>query len=121
MKAPLVLLATMAWLGLCVGSALPAPVVASFYDCRKPGECSRSKVTASGEAFRADGLTAAHRTLRFGTRLRVSWRGRNVTVRVNDRGPFVAGRSLDLSHGAAVRLGMVARGVATVDMEVIQP
>jgi rare lipoprotein A len=64
--------------------------------------------TASGEIFNPNGLTAAHRTLPFGTCLRVSnpKTGRSVAVRVNDRGPFTKGVSLDLSHGAARAIGM---------------
>jgi rare lipoprotein A len=64
--------------------------------------------TASGEIFNPNGLTAAHRTLPFGTCLRVGnpKTGRSVAVRVNDRGPFTKGVSLDLSHGAARAIGM---------------
>jgi rare lipoprotein A len=64
--------------------------------------------TASGERFNPNGLTAAHRTLPFGTCLRVAnpKTGRSVSVRVNDRGPFTKGVSLDLSHGAARAIGM---------------
>ena len=64
--------------------------------------------TASGERFNPNGLTAAHRSLPFGTCLRVSnpKTGRSVSVRVNDRGPFTKGVSLDLSHGAARAIGM---------------
>lgn len=67
-------------------------------------------------------LTAAHRTLPLGTRLRVMnlENGRIVGVRVNDRGPYVAGRVLDLSHEAARALGMVERGVVPVRFDVIQ-
>lgn len=73
--------------------------------------------TASGEAYDQWGLTAAHRTLPFGTRLRVTntANGRSVVVRVNDRGPFVPGRVLDLSRAAADALGF--RGVVTVRIE----
>jgi len=71
--------------------------------------------TASGERFRADGLTCAHRTLPLGTRLRVSHGSQSVVVRVNDRGPAVwTGRSLDLARGAASALGMIGAGVARV-------
>ncbi len=72
--------------------------------------------TASGERFNPNGLTAAHRSLPFGTRLRVTNRanGHSVVVRVNDRGPFVRGRSLDVSRGAAAALGMIGSGVATL-------
>jgi len=76
--------------------------------------------TASGEQFNPNELTAAHRTLPFGTRLRVTnlATGQSVTVRVNDRGPFISGRVVDVSHSAAEALGMVDRGVAKVKVEV---
>ncbi len=72
--------------------------------------------TASGERFNPNGLTAAHRSLPFGTRLRVTNRanGHSVVVRVNDRGPFIRGRGLDVSRGAAAALGMIGSGVATL-------
>lgn len=85
--------------------------VASYYG---PESGSR---TANGERFTGQDMTAAHRTLPFGTRLRVTYRGKTVTVRVNDRGPFVKGRSLDLSREAARRLGMIPAGVARVCVE----
>lgn len=83
------------------------------------GEESGS-VTASGEAFRPGALTAAHRSLPFGTRLEVCYRGRCVVVRVNDRGPYVKGRDLDLSRGAAEALGMIEAGVAPVRVRVLE-
>lgn len=70
--------------------------------------------TASGEAFTGKGLTAAHRSLPFGTRLRVSYGQRSVVVRINDRGPFIRGRVLDLSRAAAQKLGLIPAGVARV-------
>jgi rare lipoprotein A (peptidoglycan hydrolase) len=76
-------------------------MVASFYG---HGE-HLSRHTASGAVFNPHGYTAAHRTLPFGTHLRVCHHG-CVTVTVNDRGPFVRGRSLDLSYGAAHAIGM---------------
>jgi len=81
---------------------------------------SESGRTASGERFDAHEMTAAHPTLPFGTRLRVTnvATGRSVTVRVNDRGPFVRGRDVDVSYSAAEALGMVGQGVAKVKMEV---
>lgn len=77
--------------------------------------------TANGERFRPDGITAAHRHLRFGTRVRVTDRatGRQVTVRINDRGPFVGGRIIDLSRGAARHLGILGRGTARVHLRVL--
>jgi rare lipoprotein A len=77
--------------------------------------------TASGEVFRPGTLTAAHRTLAFGTRVRVTnlWNGRSTVVRINDRGPFHGGRIIDLAHGAAQQLGVTASGVAQVRLEVL--
>ena len=88
---------------------------ASWYDCKKPGECSRHKITANGERFNPSARTCAHRTLRFGTRLRVTHRGRSVICRVNDRGPFIKGRSLDLSAGSARAIGMPGVNLVTVE------
>lgn len=75
--------------------------------------------TASGEIYDEHGFTCAHRTLPFGTWLRVSFRGRTVIVKVNDRGPFVKGRVLDLSRGAAEAVGLT--GVQWVDCEIVVP
>ncbi|WP_298885112.1 septal ring lytic transglycosylase RlpA family protein [uncultured Bradyrhizobium sp.] len=87
--------------------------VASFYSDTE---------TASGERFDKNELTAAHPTLPFGTRLRVTdvSSGRFVTVRVNDRGPFVRGRVVDISPSAAEALGMVDKGLANVRLDVVQ-
>lgn len=88
--------------------------VASFY--------TEGTQTASGEKFDTNDLTAAHPSLPFGTRLRVTntSTGRSVTVRVNDRGPYVPGRIVDVSHSAADALGMVGKGVANVKLDVIR-
>ena len=88
--------------------------VASFY--------TEGTETASGEKFDTNDLTAAHPTLPFGTRLRVTnvASGQSVTVRVNDRGPYVHGRVVDVSHSAADALGMVGKGLANVKLEVVQ-
>ena len=77
--------------------------------------------TASGERMNPTKLTAAHRSLRFGTKLKVtnSRNGRAVVVRVNDRGPFIRGRVLDLSRAAANQIGMVSSGTAKVCYEII--
>lgn len=85
-------------------------MVASYYGAESGNR------TASGERFNPNGMTAAHRTLPFGTMLRVCYHG-CVVVRVNDRGPFIRGRQLDLSRGAAARIGMLGRGVARVQVE----
>lgn len=78
--------------------------------------------TANGEKLIPGELTAAHPTLPFGTRLRVTRidTGRSVIVRVNDRGPFVKGRIVDVSHSAAEQLGFTQGGVAKVKIDVVQ-
>ena len=90
---------------------------ASFY-----GREFRNRRTASGERFDPNQLTAAHRTLPFGTRVKVTnlHNGRQVVVRINDRGPFARGRVLDLSRAAARRLGFVEIGVARVRLDVLK-
>ncbi|MGI9483992.1 MAG: septal ring lytic transglycosylase RlpA family protein [Hyphomicrobiales bacterium] len=87
--------------------------VASFY--------RSGKITANGEAFKPHGLTAAHRTLPFGTKVRVKnlRNGRSVIVRINDRGPFIGRRVIDVSLGAAKRLGMIKSGVVKVKVDVL--
>ncbi len=78
--------------------------------------------TSNGERYDQEGMTAAHRTLPFGTKLRVTNRstGKSCVVKVNDRGPFVDNRVIDLSKGAAKQLNMVSSGVAMVDVFVLQ-
>jgi rare lipoprotein A len=88
--------------------------VASFY--------TEDEWTASGERFNTHAMTAAHPTLPFGTRVRVTnvTNGRSVVVRINDRGPYVPGRVVDLSGSAAESLGMVERGIVKVKVDVVQ-
>lgn len=86
--------------------------VASYY-----GAFHHGRLTANGERFNRHGLTCAHRRLPFNTRVRVTYRGRSVVCRVNDRGPYVRGRDIDLSEGAARRLRMVGAGVARVRLQ----
>lgn len=77
--------------------------------------------TANGEHFDGSSLTAAHRSLKFGTKLRVTFQGKSVVVRINDRGPARrTGRVLDLSKAAAARLGMVRQGVGEVCWTVVR-
>jgi rare lipoprotein A len=96
------------------GTKTASQGVASFY--------TEGTQTASGEKFNTMELTAAHPTLPFGTRLRVTdvGSGRSVTVRVNDRGPYIPGRIVDVSYSAANALGMVGKGVANVKLDVVQ-
>nr|WP_304745044.1 septal ring lytic transglycosylase RlpA family protein [Bradyrhizobium sp.] len=96
------------------GTATASQGIASFY--------TEGTKTASGEKFNTHDLTAAHPTLPFGTRLRVTnvSTGRAVTVRVNDRGPYIQGRIVDVSYSAADALGMVGKGIANVKLDVVQ-
>ena len=75
--------------------------------------------TASGQRFNQNAMTAAHRSLPFGTKLRVTHRGQSVIVTINDRGPFIRGRVLDLSKGAARAIGLTGAGVGHVTAEVV--
>lgn len=85
------------------------------------GKAHHGELTASGERFDMHALTAAHRTLPFGTIVRITHlgSGKSVNVRINDRGPFRSSRIIDLSYEAARRLGIVARGTARVKLTVI--
>ncbi|NUQ80703.1 MAG: septal ring lytic transglycosylase RlpA family protein [Bacteroidetes bacterium] len=91
--------------------------VASYYGAKFHG-----RKTANGETFDMYGLSAAHRLLPFGTRLKVTnlANGKSVVVKVNDRGPFVDDRILDLSYGAARELDMLGTGLANVQIEIIR-
>jgi len=90
--------------------------LASYYADRFHG-----RTTASGETFDMHAMTAAHRTLEFGTRVRVTRlsTGKSVVVRINDRGPFVEGRIIDLSRAAAQKLDFLETGVVKVRVQVI--
>lgn len=91
-------------------------VTASWYGSKFHG-----RPTASGERYNMFGFTAAHKTMKFGTKLRVTYpeTGGSVVVTVNDRGPFIHGRDLDLSYGAAKAIGLEAKGVGRVRIEYI--
>lgn len=100
--------------GTAASTAHASHGIASFY--------RHGTLTASGEKFDMNEFTAAHRTLPFGTRLRVTnlATGRSVLVRVNDRGPFIEGRVVDVSYAAAESLGFTARGVTRVKLDVVR-
>jgi rare lipoprotein A len=89
---------------------------ASYY-----ADTLHGRPTASGERYDRNGYTAAHRSLPFGTRVLVTNRhnGRKVKVRINDRGPFVAGRIIDLSYAAAAKLNMLKAGVVPVEVTIV--
>ncbi|MFO8153487.1 septal ring lytic transglycosylase RlpA family protein [Thioalkalivibrio sp.] len=117
------LLMLLAVLPVCsAGQAVVVPGhteagIASYYHDRFHG-----RMTASGERFDQGALTAAHRTLPFGTTVRVTRKdnGTSVVVRINDRGPFRTERIIDLSRTAAGRLGMLDSGLVQVSVEVIR-
>lgn len=99
--------------------ANPAKVISGPASWYGPGFQGRR--TANGERFDQNAMTAAHRTLPFGTKVKVTCRntGRSVTVRINDRGPFTGGRVIDLSRAAASQIGLVNRGVGAVRLDVL--
>jgi rare lipoprotein A len=100
-----------AFMAFATSASAEDRVSASWY-----GDELRGKRTASGEKFNPNGLTAAHRTMPFGTCLVVGnpRNGKSVNVRVNDRGPFVEDRVLDLAAGAARAIGMIATQIITM-------
>ncbi len=90
---------------------------ASYY-----GREAHGKTTASGEKFNMNAYTAAHKTLPFGTKVRVTnlTNNKTVVVRINDRGPFVAGRIIDLSYAAAKKIKMLDAGITDVELVVVK-
>lgn len=102
----------------------PAPVKRHSVETGKAswyGKAHQGQRTASGEAFDMHALTAAHRTLPFGTIVRVTnlKSGKSVQVRINDRGPYRRDRIIDLSYEAAKKLGFISRGTARVEISVV--
>jgi len=120
--ASLALVAVLLWAPGCATvrplTAGPQPEfgVASYY-----GNPHHGRRTASGERFDMHDMTAAHRTLPFGTRVRVTnlGNGRSVVVRINDRGPWKKGRIVDISYDAARELHMVGVGTARVRLDIL--
>ncbi|MEM6821847.1 MAG: septal ring lytic transglycosylase RlpA family protein [Verrucomicrobiota bacterium] len=118
---------------LCVGAGLVVGFVScTHFDPTEPtpeglwtaswyGEPFHGRKTASGEVYNMHGKTAAHKTLPMGSRLRVTnpKNGRSTIVTINDRGPFVKGRDLDLSYGAAKQIDMIQEGVIPVEVEIL--
>lgn len=91
----------------------------NYFVCSYYGEKFHGKQTSNGEIYDMNKLTCAHKTLPFGTRLRITNEdnGKSVVVRVNDRGPFVKGRDLDLSKAAAEKIGLIPYGVKKLRVE----
>lgn len=107
------IIASAAIAATAIGSSALASgsMLASWY-----GPYFHGRLTANGERYDMYGLTAAHKTLPFGTKLRVCYK-ECVDVRINDRGPFIGARELDLSYGAAKAVGLINPGVANVSVE----
>jgi rare lipoprotein A len=107
----LIVLAALCWAAFFLVPCASASV-ASFYGGKFHG-----RLTANGERFNKHAMTCAHRTYPFGTRLRVTFHGRSAVCRVNDRGPFIIGRDIDLSEGVARAIGFTLAGVGNVSIE----
>ncbi len=118
MKKKSIVLLVMLALSVCVfaDEVFKTNVVASYYADKFHG-----RKTSNGEIFNMYALTAAHKTLPFNTLVKVTNldNGQSVTVRINDRGPFVKGREIDLSKAAAVQLGMIKTGTARVSLSIV--
>jgi rare lipoprotein A len=93
-----------------------------YYVCSYYADKFHGRQTANGEIFDMYKMTAAHKTLPFNTKLRVTFEetGKSVVVRINDRGPFVYGRDLDLSYGAAKEIGLIPYGVKKLKVEILE-
>lgn len=115
-------------LGGCAGSTVspqPDPGLLGYTESGKASYYAMKyqfRKTASGERFNQAALTGAHRTLPFGTRVRVTnvANAKSVTVRINDRGPFVEGRVIDLSRAAFSRIGNLASGIIEVRLDIVE-
>jgi len=117
----LYIVGSVALVGLALGFAFFGPYyetgIASWY-----GPGFDGNLTANGEVYDMDGISAAHKTLPFGTVVRVVEldTGRSIVVRINDRGPFVEGRIIDLSKGAAEELGIIDKGITRVGLRIVR-
>lgn len=112
----------------CYGAVLAMAIAATGFttssalaQCGGASWYALTSKTASGERMNPSAMTAAHRSLPFGTKVRVTNKhnGKSVIVRINDRGPFIRGRVIDLSKGAARKIGMISRGHASICMNKI--
>lgn len=99
---------------LITANLFSTPAIASWYTADK-----KNALTANGEIFDNNALSAAHKTLTFGSIVKVSYGDKSVQVRINDRGPYIEGRDIDLTPKAAKELGIYDIGVAQVDIEII--
>jgi len=117
----LYILGSVLLVGVAIGLGFYGPYyeegIASWY-----GPGFDGNLTANGEVYDMNGISAAHKTLPFGTVVRVVEfeTGRSILVRINDRGPFVDGRIIDLSKGAAAELGIVNKGITKVGLRIVR-
>lgn len=102
------------FLVVITSSLFSSPAIASWYTADK-----KNALTANGDVFDNNALTAAHKSLTFGSIVKVTYLDKSIEVRINDRGPYVEGRDIDLTPRAAKELGIYDLGVASVDIEVI--
>lgn len=115
------LAASVVLVGVALGLSFYGPYyemgIASWY-----GPGFHGNLTANGEVYDMHGVSAAHKTLPFGTIVRVVEieTGRSIVVRINDRGPFIEGRIIDLSRGAAEQLGIVDKGITKVGLRIVR-
>ena len=124
---PKAALAAVLFAGTMAGGFSAVPTAASAGSKNISGAASyygkrfHGRRTANGESFNMNSMTAAHKTLPFGTKVKVTNRsnGKSVVVRINDRGPYVGGRVIDLSRAAAARIGMIHSGTARVSIAVL--
>lgn len=121
----LFLLCAALGMAMVISSAALSPAVASELPVKRGiaswyGPAFQGRRTANGERFDMNKLTAAHRSLAFGTRVKVTNpdNGRSVTVRINDRGPYAGRQTIDLSREAARRIGLTGKGVGRVLLEI---
>ncbi|MDI7864568.1 septal ring lytic transglycosylase RlpA family protein [Rhizobiaceae bacterium n13] len=107
---------------IIAASSIIMPIEASAAGCGGASWYALTSKTASGERMNPANLTAAHRSLKFGTKVKVTNKrnGKTVVVRINDRGPFIRGRVIDLSKAAAQNIGMVKSGTASVCYEIVR-
>ncbi len=117
----LYIVGSVALVGVALGLAFFGPYyetgIASWY-----GPGFDGNLTANGEIYDMNGISAAHKTLPFGTIVKVVEldTGRSLVVRINDRGPFVEGRIIDLSKGAAEELGIIEKGITRVGLRIVR-
>lgn len=111
----------LAFGALCAVGGLQSTEALAASQCGKASWYKMGKKTANGEAMNPAAMAAAHRSLPFGTRVKVEnlSNGRSVIVRINDRGPFTGGRVIDVTQGAAQQLGMIRSGVVPVKITVV--